>query len=506
MGDISSLTRCLERGDDVDTRRDLEVDNGPHLRDLTPLMVAARSIDGAGVETLRWLLEHGADLRAESEGGNTAVWYAAGKGGRWAFHEWRHCPDHVDRLRFLLDAGLDAHERNFIGRSLISEACDAGDPARVSLLISRGVRVGVSISTEEAEDRRDNDLWNHRAMLERMGYTPEQIEDDLTSHAASHPATTLPSSHEIPLFCAARSGSVECVRLVLNAGADINTSAVDGSTALFIAGSAEVARTLIAAGIRQNAQDDFGHDALSSILRGGCSAGACGIERFDVARVLIDAGADFNAIPRYPFSRLGDAAFSHNADAVDFLLSLGASVRPPPEAPTALHSICWQGEYADEGTNQACERIIRALVKAGIPVDASTDAGITPLHEAAAGDWGNHTAVRVLLELGASVDPRDSEGNTPLMLAAVHPDLEVVRRLIGAGANPLIRNAEGESAVDLARSHVETWESICRDAPEAAALPGDSPQAAQSRHREALDEARTSLRLIEEAAARSSSQ
>src|SRR5437899_2410910 len=94
FGDAAALDRCLAAGADINARADLEVDNGSHLRKLTPLMVAARSVDGATVETLRWLLGHGAELRARSEGGETAAWYAAGKGGRWGFHEWRHCPDH----------------------------------------------------------------------------------------------------------------------------------------------------------------------------------------------------------------------------------------------------------------------------------------------------------------------------------------------------------------------------------------------------------------------------
>jgi ankyrin repeat protein len=80
-GDLCELESLVESGADVNVMADLEFDNGPHLKGLTALMVAARSIDGATTETLRWLVEHGADIHARSAGGNTAAWYAAGHGG-----------------------------------------------------------------------------------------------------------------------------------------------------------------------------------------------------------------------------------------------------------------------------------------------------------------------------------------------------------------------------------------------------------------------------------------
>jgi len=48
-GDHTAIERLLAAGADVDERADLEFDHGPHLRGLTPLLTAARSIDGATV-------------------------------------------------------------------------------------------------------------------------------------------------------------------------------------------------------------------------------------------------------------------------------------------------------------------------------------------------------------------------------------------------------------------------------------------------------------------------
>lgn len=451
-GDIAQIADLIESGADIETRADLEFDNGPHLNNLTPLMVAARSIDGATVDTLRWLVEHGADIHARSAGGNTAAWYAAGHGGRWDFHRKAVTPDHVERLRYLLDQGLDPTERNFIGRSLITEACEAGDPMRVRLLLERGA---------PAVLRGKPSL--QPSIMKRIS---AMASNDQTEPRADVPKGEASSFH-IPLFCAARSGSAECVRLILKAGADPNTRDSSGSTALMVAGSGEVVRTLLEAGTDIHAVDEYGSDAFESILEGGCDTGACGPERFDVAQALVEAGIDIERVDQYGKTRLASAAFGHHADAVAFLLKLGArhDVRDP-QGRTPLHSICWQGEYQDEGVNAACEQIIRTLVAAGVPVDAVDNDGRTPMHDAAYGDWGNPTAVRTLLALGAAVDPVNNDGDTPLMLAADNGEVECIRLLLEAGANPTRLNESGNAPLDAARNHLEVWKRIIAEGPD----------------------------------------
>lgn len=450
-GDIEALTALIAQGADINQTANLEHDNGPHLNALTTLMVAARSIDGATVETLRWLVEHGADIHARSAGGNTAAWYAAGHGARWEFHRKAVTPDHTERLRYLLDLGLDPKERNFIGRSLLTEACEAGDPARVAILLERGAPAGVG------------DKQSLRPTI--MQQLSEVTQDSDLTDPGSVPAGEA-DSYEIPLFCAARSGSVDCVRLLLEASADPATRDSSGATALMVAGSAEVTKSLLAAGVDRDATDVYGKDAFATVLEDACCSGACGPDRFKVAQTLIEAGVDIERDNRYGKSRLASAAFGHHTDAVHFLLKLGAA----PDARDAdgaspLHSICWQGEYSDEETNHACEEIIRALVAAGAQVDAVDHHGWTPMHLAADGDWANPTAIRTLLELGASVDPSAKEGLTPLMLAAAEGAVDCIRLLCEAGADPLKKNDHGRTACDIAAVNLETWRRMAAEGP-----------------------------------------
>lgn len=290
LGDIPELERLL--GDcDIDARIDLAVDNGPNLRGITPLMAAARSIDGADVSTLAWLLDHGADLYATSEGEVTAAWYSAGSGGRWEFHPWRLVPNHVDRLRFLLDAGLDPQETSFNGRSLLVEACGVGDPARVRLLLERNVP---AIPVPASED-------NVRLQVRAWGRPMQELFPPAAGSQFY--------SFQIPLFCAATSGSAECVQLLLDAGVDVNALDSGGDPALAYAGSPEVVRTLLTAGARFDLHDGS-EDVLAKVLSGAaCDGNLCGPGRFAVANALIDTGAPLEYTDKYGATRLYHAAF-----------------------------------------------------------------------------------------------------------------------------------------------------------------------------------------------------
>lgn len=511
-GDIARLEKLVRDGTDIDQRADLEHDNGPHLNGLTTLMIAARSIDGATVETLRWLVDHGADFKAQSQGGNTAAWYASGHGGRWEFHKKAVTADHTERLRYLLDLGLHAEECNFIGRSLLTEACEAGDASRVQLLLERGASPVVTGAAQPQP-----------SLLSRMSSMPGT--DDLKAGPDVPKGDR--DSFQIPVFCAARSGSAECVRLLLDRGADPNSRDSSGSTPLMSAGSAAVVKALLDEGADLDAVDEFGKDAFETVMEESCGSGACGPERFDVAHALVKAGADIERVDQYGKTRLGSAAFGHHADAVEFLLKLRARADAlDAEGGTPLHSICWQGEYQDSETNAACEAIIRTLVAAGIAVDATDSHGMTAMHQAAHGDWGNQTAIRTLLDLGAAADPVDADGDTPLLMAAQNGEIECIELLLEAGADPCKANKSGTTPLAAAGSHLESWKSIVASGPDPSIAemqkemneelakelggPVDDDEADLSsligeqvdQHRSALNEAQRSYDTLEQTAKR----
>lgn len=446
LGDIALLERLLAEGADLEEGDDYGT---------TALMVAAGSTYAETVTAIEWLLAHGADPRTRGGwDGATAAWYAAEAGSDV---EGIHLPDVAERLRILLDTGLDPNECASNGASLLAVACRTGDPARVRLLLDRGA----SLTNDPASGER----W----------------------------------SFQIPLFAASESGSAECVQLLLDAGADakdvcqersqtdftlferlpgVDAQALNtveayvsqmradsrerfgegGETALAFAVSPEVARLLIAAGARVDAHDWY-EDVLGKVLETADTEQAMGNpDAFAVADVLLEAGAALDRNFKGEF-RLDSAAFRQHANVVDYLLQQSAS-RESSHMGSPLHSICWQGEYQDEETSTACAQIIRSLVGAGFSMDARDSEGRAPLHKAVGGDWGNPTAVRTLLELGAEPDPVDGYGQTPLHLAglnrtgALHRALECAVALMKGGANPRLQDPKENTAIDYAEATV----------------------------------------------------
>jgi uncharacterized protein len=74
--------------------------------------------------------------------------------------------------------------------------------------------------------------------------------------------------------------------------------------------------------------------------------------------------------------------------------------------------------------------------------------GWTPLHYAATA--GNNALIRMLLEKYAYIDAESPNGSTPLMLAAMYGTPSAVKLLLEEGADPLIKNSLGLTAIDFA--------------------------------------------------------
>ena len=78
--------------------------------------------------------------------------------------------------------------------------------------------------------------------------------------------------------------------------------------------------------------------------------------------------------------------------------------------------------------------------------------GWTPLHYAASNANENSAAmVRLLLEHHAYIDAESPNRTTPLMMAAHYGNPGVVKLLLEEGADPLLKNQLGLSAIDFAQ-------------------------------------------------------
>ncbi len=94
-----------------------------------------------------------------------------------------------------------------------------------------------------------------------------------------------------------------------------------------------------------------------------------------------------------------------------------------------------------KGMLALCERLIAKGADVNKP-------GWAPLHYAAT--HGHVAVMTLLLDHHAYIDAGSPNGSTPLMMASLYGTPAAVKLLLEAGANPLLKNEQGLSAIDFA--------------------------------------------------------
>jgi ankyrin repeat protein len=248
------------------------------------------------------------------------------------------------------------------------------------------------------------------------------------------------------LMHAAAYGTIESMRMLLDAGADVNAANDFNATALlWCARDAAKARLLIEHGANVNIQSKQGRTPLMlAALRDGGS---------DIVALLLAKGADVKAKDNRGDTALGLAAETGDAAIMRLLLDKGADVNGRNR----------KGETPlIQAATSARPEAVRLLLQRGVDVNAATTwypsvkngqvalLKLTALHHAAT--EGPLEMVRDLLDASAKVNAQDSRGFTPLTLAiaADHQDAGIIRLLIERGADVNSRATTGETPLDWA--------------------------------------------------------
>jgi ankyrin repeat protein len=94
---------------------------------------------------------------------------------------------------------------------------------------------------------------------------------------------------------------------------------------------------------------------------------------------------------------------------------------------------------------QGLDALCELLIQKGADVNKP---GWAPLHYAAT--HGHLVVMKLLLENSAYIDAASPNASTPLMMAALYGTPAAVKLLLDAGADPMLKNDQGLSAIDFA--------------------------------------------------------
>jgi uncharacterized protein len=366
------------------------------------LVDVARNQDQARV---RALLNRKADVNVRSDDGSTAL--------LWAAH-WND----IATAGLLIRARADANLANDFGMTPLSRACTNGSAALVELLLNAGANPNTRIATGET-----------------------------------------------PIMTCASTGNADAVRALIARGADVNAKEPSqNQDALMWAASERhphVVRLLVEAGANPQAHTKKGFTALHFAARE---------DDIDSVRQLLASGANINirSLPEKP----GETSRGKEDTPG------GRSVSGPAAAAGGPRGPGYQATISEGSTP-----LLVATVRGHVPLalflleqgaDPNViDAGFTPLHWAS-GVWEGGISnpvygfvdpmsgipnrqqkvalVKALLARGANPNARmtrrppgfsglgggyeDAPGATPFLLASGAADLEMMRLLLAAGADP----------------------------------------------------------------------
>ena len=218
----------------------------------------------------------------------------------------------------------------------------------------------------------------------------------------------------------------------------------EGKTALMFAAWAHapnaVIKLLLDAGTDVNATDRGGRTALKLAQQGALGNAA------SITKLLLDAGADVNVASDSGQTPLLGAAAYGEVESVKLLLAAGADVNALDEKNRT--PLIWAIDYG------ASREIVKLLLATGADINNVIDKDATLLSALGTGSYkeGYPEIAKTLLAAGANPNVADEDGETALMRAAnlvadgfYHP--KIVKAFLDAGANPNAANNNGETAL-----------------------------------------------------------
>jgi ankyrin repeat protein len=441
-----------------------------------PLVVAARDGDSGAVRTL---LAKRVNVNEPAADGSTALLWAV-------YHS------DVSMVRALVAAGANFIKPNRYGVTPLLQASRTGDTPIIAELLKAGADVGRSVHPEG------------ETPLMAASRTGKLDAVVLLLEAGSDPNAADSYQKQTALMRAAEEGHVDVVNALLEAGANPNIKAhlspleerkhadhaTGGFTALMFAvrnGHEDVVRALVRGGADLKATNGDGVTATSIAVVN---------DRFDLARTLLDLGADPSDGALFFAVDMHDATTDMRArdgsrlradhpnqltafDLVKLLLERGADPNKPFAGQIHNTTLCCSDEHNASPFFRAAiaadVEVLKLMIKHGAQLEwspaekkkegegagpgrgANANVGKTPAMMAMAGGRGAPfaagpgferliappyrepanrdpgDALKVLLDAGANPNAKSPDGATLLHQAVTARRTDIIRALVAAG-------------------------------------------------------------------------
>ena len=295
-----------------------------------------------------------------------------------------------------------------------SKTTSSKEPGPVALAYAALERPPPS-AIESVQEPNDGNLmsldWEHHRFVELAAKGDRIAAQDALRRGVAIDQPDSVGGKLTALVAAADKGQPEIVRLLIEAGADVNAPSGYGDTALLRAcrlGYSDVVEALLEAGAKPDLE--CGASKSTALLE---ALGFLGSAR--IVAALLRAGANPNGLP-------------------------GSAQLPP------LLRVCGESSLRDPAA-------IELLLQAGAAPAVRTQSGESALHVAA--HWGEPPKIAALLRAG--LDPRDKAPNgcDALHLAASAPrNADAILMLLQAGARKETLDSQQRTAFERALENI----------------------------------------------------
>ncbi|CAM4594097.1 unnamed protein product [Lepidochelys olivacea] len=414
-GDLSDLAKVLKENDI----------NAVNASNKTLLHIAAAN---GHVAIIEYLINKGAKLDVKDKKGRTPLHRAIEK-----------CQD--DAVKVLLQA--DAY--------IYSLDKEAKTPLHLAAQ-NHHTHILKRILKEEARCYKNRQNFLHKAALK----DESNLAQMLLKNGA--PANAKDEKGQTALGYAISQGSEKTVKVLLEAGASIDSNIIDVA---FNNHKQSIVRILLeySKGLSPEMMVSALFKAVQKNLHG-------------IVAALVDRGTDINAHNEMQSTPLLMACEMGKTETAEVLIAKGASLEEKmPNSNTVLHvavqagavsitnlllrkgmdaNITSQGEqtplhvaaFHNKGS------IVDILINAGAKINAVTKELVTPLHVAS--QRGNVDFAQQLLHHKANVNVKDKQSKTPLHLAAEKGDYAMVELLFSFNADPNAMDKEKKTPLHTA--------------------------------------------------------